>query len=127
MCHTIASKSCFPATAALENLEKALEVTAASVMNKERPLISLKRPRSSLLGSFDLSFLVEASQPVEDSMAFPSIEWSNDIDSVDDAEFIAPLAVKRRCRGLVRSDFIKCSLSKLGSSSRKKESYSSLC
>lgn len=133
VCHiVIASKSCSPATAALE---RALELAATSVidMGEERPMISFKRSRSSL-GPFDLSSLVEASPIVEESsssssIAFPSIEWSNeeDIDSEDDAEFIAPPAAKRRCRGLVRSDNIKCGLATLGISSSHKESFSSLC
>lgn len=113
MYHGIASKSCYPATAALE---KALKLAAAPVINKERPMISFKRPRSSF-GSFNLSSRVEAFQPVEDSrIAFPSIEWSNDIYSEEYAEFMAPPATKRRCRGLVRSGKIKYSLSTLGNS-----------
>jgi hypothetical protein len=86
-------------------------------------MISFKRSRSSWVGSFDLNCLVKAShQPVRDSVAFPSIEWSNDIEeSEDDAELIAPPVAKRRCRGLVRSDNIKYSLSTLGSSSPRKE------
>ena len=118
LCRRHASKKSYsPATAALE--EKALvELTAASVMNKEchPSMISfMKRPCESPAGSFDLSSLVEASQPIEDSIFFPSIEWSNGIDSEEDAiEFIAPPATKRRCHGLVRSECITCSLSTLG-------------
>jgi hypothetical protein len=110
-----------PATAALE---QALKIAAAPVINKERPMISFKRSRS-FAGSFDLSSLVEASQPVEDSLAFPSIEWSNDIDSEDDSESPAP-AAKRRCRGLARTAHKSFDLVSLGSSSRM-ESFGSLC
>jgi hypothetical protein len=114
MRHGIASKSCSPATVALE---KALKLAATPVINKKRPMISFKQQSRSFLGSFDLSSLVEASQPVEDLIAFPSIEWSNDINSEDDdAEVMAPAAAtaKQRCRGLVRSN-------------NRMESLSSLC
>jgi hypothetical protein len=116
--HGIAPKPCSPATAALE---QALKIAATPVINKERPMISFKR---SFTGSFDLSSLVEASQPVEDSIAFPSIEWSYDIDSEDDIESPAPPA-KRRCRGLARTEHKSSDLVSLGSS--RMESFSSLC
>jgi hypothetical protein len=123
LCNIIASKSCSLATAALE---KSLELAATSVINKEK--CCFKRPCSLLVGSFDLSSLVEASQLVEDSIAFPSIEWSNDGDSEEDAEFIAPPAAKRRCSGLVRSRYIKCSLlSTLGVHLAKKNPSAALC
>jgi hypothetical protein len=124
LCNIIASKSCSPATAALE---AALKLAATSAIRKDRPMISFKRPRSSLVGSFDLTSLVEASQLVEDSIAFPSIQWSNDIDSEEDAELIAPPAAKRRCSGLVRSDYGKCSLSTLGVRLAKKNPSATLC
>ncbi|KAG7371890.1 hypothetical protein IV203_018032 [Nitzschia inconspicua] len=68
---------------------------------QDRNCISLKRER---LASFDMSDILKASQQVEDSFAFPVIEWpSFDADSEEDDEFSAPPS-KRQCRGLVRCD-----------------------
>lgn len=84
---------------------------------------SLKRDRSSL-GQFDLADLLDATQPVEDSISFPSIEWnfddedeiekfsseeqhSNPVAANDDGDDPEDLLehprAKRHCRGLVRS------------------------
>ena len=118
MCRGISSKTCSPATDALE---RALKATVAPLVSKEpQPMISLKRPRS-----FDLSPLLEATHPVEDSIAFPSIEWSFDTDSDDEDESVSP-AAKRRCTGLNRSSRVNTNLSTFGSSSRM-ESFGSLC
>jgi hypothetical protein len=71
---------------------------------------SLKRPRH---GAFDMSVVLEASKEVEDSIAFPVIEWPSldnddknsekDDDEDDDAAFcFSTSPAKRQCRGLVR-------------------------
>jgi hypothetical protein len=70
---------------------------------------ALKRSRGGAIGSFenfDMSAFVEASQQVEDSIAFPSIEWPALDDSKEDdysSPDLAPVLAKRQCRGLVRS------------------------
>lgn len=57
-----------------------------------------------MIGSFDMTSFVEASQQVEDSIAFPTLEWpSLDGDDDDDQELYVP-PTKRQCRGLVRSN-----------------------
>jgi hypothetical protein len=63
---------------------------------------SLKRSRA-VSGSFDMSEFLEASKKVEDSIAFPVIEWpsfDDDDDSSEDEDFCPPS--KRQCKGLVR-------------------------
>eukprot|EP00339_Tiarina_fusa_P003163 CAMPEP_0117046424 /NCGR_PEP_ID=MMETSP0472-20121206/32104_1 /TAXON_ID=693140 ORGANISM="Tiarina fusus, Strain LIS" /NCGR_SAMPLE_ID=MMETSP0472 /ASSEMBLY_ACC=CAM_ASM_000603 /LENGTH=117 /DNA_ID=CAMNT_0004758779 /DNA_START=33 /DNA_END=386 /DNA_ORIENTATION=+ len=88
---------------ATEALQKALCLSPTPVINKEKPMItvqSLKRSRSGF--SFDMSAFDEASQQVEDSIAFPSIEWSFDDSDDEDDEDIACPAAKRRCSGLSR-------------------------
>ena len=124
MCLGLTPKSCSPAT---EALERALKVSASAIplVNNKRPMISiksLKRSRSSL-GSFDLSILTEATKPVEDSIAFPSIEWSNNDFESEDEEVTSPPPSKRRCHGLVRYVKIQTDLSLLAGV----ESYGSLC
>jgi hypothetical protein len=83
-----------------------------------------KRSRSSEVVSFDMSSFAEASQQVEDSIAFPSIEWSFGDDESDDEYFPSPPAPKRRCSGLVRSSKPSFDLSSLALS---KGSSQSLC
>jgi hypothetical protein len=71
---------------------------------------SMKRSRS-LSGSFDMSDFLKVSQQVEDSIAFPSIEWPTLSDDTDDEEdndsedefgTFSSRPNKRHCRGLVR-------------------------
>lgn len=83
------------ATAALEQALKQQTQTPKTY----QPMINLKRSR---FDSFDLSEFEQASKKIEDSISFPSIEWSfNDED--DDEDVFAPPA-KRSCSGLVRSN-----------------------
>jgi hypothetical protein len=68
---------------------------------------SLKRSRTVTPGSFDMSEFIEASKQVEDSIAFPVIEWpafddDEDGDDSDGESFCVPRPSKRRCKGLVR-------------------------
>ena len=133
----------FPATRALELAcklnSKAMPFRTASEQsgNKMISKRSLKRCRSSM-GGFSVADLVEATKPVEDSIAFPSIEWQIDEDDDDDADnksdererprigrfptpvpdddlddIIEPPRAKRQCRGLVRSKHVYCNLSQL--------------
>jgi hypothetical protein len=122
------------ATAALE---RALKITSTPVIkNKHFPMISTKSLKRSLssLGeancindTFDMTSLIESTQPVKDSIDFPTIEWSNDIDSDSDEDgFFSPPTPKRRCRGLVRTNKVDSQLSLLGSSSQLGSS-GSLC
>ena len=90
------------------------------------PSRSLKRNRSSM-GQFDFADLLDATRPVEDSIAFPSIEWNFDDEDesaqtsseaithnhvVDDEndDLIDNPRPKRHCRGLVRSKEIAYNL-----------------
>jgi hypothetical protein len=67
---------------------------------------SLKRSRP--IHAFDMSEFLEASKQVEDSMAFPTIEWpsfddSDDSDSEEEGgSYFHPSSSKRQCKGLVR-------------------------
>eukprot|EP00526_Cylindrotheca_closterium_P021216 CAMPEP_0113614010 /NCGR_PEP_ID=MMETSP0017_2-20120614/6940_1 /TAXON_ID=2856 /ORGANISM="Cylindrotheca closterium" /LENGTH=99 /DNA_ID=CAMNT_0000523153 /DNA_START=68 /DNA_END=367 /DNA_ORIENTATION=+ /assembly_acc=CAM_ASM_000147 len=79
------------ATAALEQAMK---------QSQTPKLISMKRSRSST-ASLDSSKFEEASKQIEDSIAFPNIEWSFDDDEDDVFSFEPPS--KRSCSGLVRS------------------------
>jgi len=82
---------------------------------------SLKCHRSSI-GLLDLSDLHEVTQPIADSLSFPSIEWSflDDGDNNDERDAMFPLSgcvrhrddsssmeephhAKRQCKGLLRS------------------------
>lgn len=91
---------------------------------------SQKRGRSSR-GTFDLSDLVEATQPVADSISFPAIEWSFLGDGDSDAERVGQVSsfrshgdrndisltepnAKRQCRGLIRSKQLRNELFRLG-------------
>jgi hypothetical protein len=117
------SKTLSPAT---EALERSLNMVQSPVLNKEKPMIctkNLKRSRSGF-GLLDMSAFEEASKQVEDSIAFPSIEWSfDDEDSEDD--FASPPYVKRRCRGLSRSSDASFDLASM--SSQRLGSSGSLC
>ncbi|KAL3933827.1 MAG: hypothetical protein SGBAC_010235 [Bacillariaceae sp.] len=81
------------ATAALE---QAMKQAQAPKSGPRQPMINLKRERSF---SFELSEFEEASKQIEDSIAFPSIEWSFNDDDEDDLERPS----KRSCNRLVRS------------------------
>jgi hypothetical protein len=131
---------------------KALQVFESSSMSehKERthsPMIksitttntsSMKRSRSSASSSFDMGDFIKASQQVEETIAFPTIEWpsldcddsddssssddsdfsfsrttkDDDDDSEDDDFFQQQPSRKRQCRGLTRCDR-SCNLSSL--------------
>jgi len=133
---------------------KALQVFESSSMSehKERtnsPMIksftttntsSMKRSRSSASSSFDMGDFIKASQQVEETIAFPTIEWpsldyddnSDDSSSSDDSDsfsfsrttkdddddsedydfFQQQPSRKRQCRGLTRCDR-SCNLSSL--------------
>ena len=122
---TTLTKSSSPATQALEMSLN--ETRFPSITESNKPMICtqrLKRSRSAM-GSFDMSVFVEASQQLEDSIAFPSIEFPT-FDSDDEEEYASPPAAKRRCRGLTRTKNISSDLSSLGSSERF-GSYGSLC
>ena len=107
-----------PATAALDEF---LKLESSPCFEEHKPMICykvLKRSRSSSdETSFDMDSLIKASQPVEDSIAFPTIEWCNDLDD-EDEEPISEPSSKRRCRGLVRSRNVSSDLSSLGSAPR---------
>lgn len=73
---------------------------------------SLKRSRLSL-EEFDMSGLMEATEPIEDANSFPSIDWDFLDDDTEKEEIAATLGyrstpgdlpyAKRRCGGLLRS------------------------
>ena len=122
------------ATSALESsLKRSKKTSELCVHSNHRPMISskgLKRPHSSigLFNNFDMSSFKKASQQVEDSIAFPTIEWNfNDSDSEEILDYV-PLAAKRRCRGLVRSNgSVNLSSFFGGSSTNRSGSSGSLC
>lgn len=81
------------------------------------------RSRSTVSGSFDMGDFLKASQQVEETIAFPAIEWpsfDDDDSSVassvtkddDEEEDYFQHSRKRQCRGLVRCDR-SCNLSSL--------------
>uniref|UniRef100_A0A7S4ASP3 Uncharacterized protein n=1 Tax=Pseudo-nitzschia australis TaxID=44445 RepID=A0A7S4ASP3_9STRA len=98
----------------------------------------LKRSRSSFSGSFDMRDVLKASEQVEETIAFPSVEWPSldDADSDDDNSYniqssltrsrddrdddeefddyfsTQTLRRKRQCRGLTRCNR-SCNLSSL--------------
>jgi hypothetical protein len=95
------SSPCKPQSLASEALEKALNFVPDHVISMDKPMIrttALKRSRNTL-GSFGMSDFEDAAKQVEESIAFPSIEWNFNDD--DDEEFTQPS--KRRCQGLARS------------------------
>jgi len=84
-----------PATRALERAKHTLSQAPSSlvapkadaVLPRHESMItknSLKRSRSTM-GSFKLDDLFEATAPVEESIAFPSIEWNFDHDEEDES------------------------------------------
>merc|ERR1740117_295022 len=131
---------------------KALQVFESSSMSEHKartslPMInsitttttktSMKRSRSSAASSaFDMGDFIKASQQVEETIAFPTIEWpsldyddnSDDSSSSDDSDsfsfsritkedddddfFQQQPSRKRLCRGLTRCDR-SCNLSSL--------------
>ena len=97
-----------PATEALRKALICLNSNTASVSRSEKPTMiktqSLKRPFSCSSTTFDMSAFADASQHVEESIAFPSIEWNFDIGcEEDDEELVSPPPAKRRCHGLARA------------------------
>jgi hypothetical protein len=119
MCYPTVKTSSCPATEALDRALNSLLETRPCFA-KEKPMIcikNLKRSRSSEVVSFDMSAFTEASQQVEDSVAFPSIEWSFGDDDSDDEDYASPPAPKRRCGGLVRSNKHSFDLSSLSGGS----------
>jgi hypothetical protein len=128
MANQIMSKSTPPATEALETaLNKRVE---SPIIDYKEPMIctkNLKRSRSTMgsFESFDMSDFAKASQQVEESIAFPTIEWPDIDDSEEDNEPTFEPTAKRRCRGLVRSKN-SCNLFELGSTQRL-GSAGSLC
>ena len=120
------------ATAALE---MALKQTQAlpPINTVQRPMISsksLKRSRSMTVGlfdNFDMGDFAKASKQIEESIAFPAIEWSFDESEAEEDSFDLEPSAKRRCRGLVRSKG-SADLSVVGvSSSQRFGSSGSLC
>lgn len=126
-----------PATRALElafKLDHARRAGMAFATLPPKKMIqqnSLKRSRSSL-SSLNVADLIEATQPVEDSINFPSIDWQFDEGEdgddeaegaisnlqspspvVADDEMLDPPRAKRHCGGLVRSKQVACDLSQL--------------
>ena len=116
----------FPATKALQEALKLdskhmkfSQKIESSMEGKE----NLKRSHS-VLCSFDMSSFAEASKEIEDSFAFPTLEWPTIDGSQDDEEPYVPLA-KRRCHGLSRSHRASFDLTALAS--ERKGSCGSLC
>ena len=89
-------------TPATEALQKALSPTIRTVEKKMIGVKSLKRSLSDY--AFDMNAFADASQQVEESIAFPSIEWDfssdDDNDDHDDDDEVSPAPAKRICRGL---------------------------
>ena len=104
-----------PASEALELVLKLSCVVPVHVKKETKKMIDTKRLKrqissmssTSSMETFDLSSIAHATQPVEDSIAFPEIAWSNDTDTEisDSCEDSCPFmpSPKRICRGLVRS------------------------
>ena len=114
------SKSHSPAT---EALSKAMDSATMPVVTRQKPMINssaMKRSRTSL-DSFDMSDFEVPSKQVEDSIVFPTIEWS--FADNDDEDEIPPPS-KRMCRGLARSAG-SCDLFSL--SHERNGSFGSLC
>jgi hypothetical protein len=116
-----------PATAALE---KALRFQPKHVVSSEKPMIkaaALKRSRTSCETSFDMSAFEEASKQVEESIAFPSIEWSVFDDDNDEEDYYYQPS-KRSCQGFTRCNG-SLDLFSLSSSScqQRRGSNGSLC
>jgi hypothetical protein len=111
------------ATAALE---KVLCTQANYVISKEKPMIkraALKRSQNNVESSFDMSEFEEVSKQVEQSIAFPSIEWNfSDVD--DEDNYNQPS--KRSCHGFSRSQG-SLDLASLMGSCHRRGSNGSLC
>jgi hypothetical protein len=106
----------FPATEALELLMKVSGAPKPKNGAKKKENMisnrSLKRSRSSMK-SFDVTDLLDATQPVEESIAFISIAWNFDDDDSDNnyaPEILSNPRAKRHCRGLVRSEKVEDNL-----------------
>lgn len=115
--------TCKPQSPATEALQKALTFVPNHVISTEKPMIqanAMKRSRSTL-GSFGMADFEDAANQVEESIAFPSIEWNFD---GDEEEFTQPS--KRRCQGLSRSNE-SFDLMSLGSFQKRRGSNGSLC
>jgi hypothetical protein len=147
MTHSFLSDRSIPATDALDLALKVLENPRVpqddpTKVRKERtPMISsrgLKRSQSKMGSSFSLSDLLDATKPVEESIAFPCIEWTFDDDEDDSdsnsfpsisspSDDLTPPSfdfsnlddvlfnhrAKRTCRGLLRSKKIETDLASL--------------
>ncbi len=77
----------FPATDALHKTIKnlpAMEVVLCRAAPCSSALKRLRQPFKSST-AFDLKELLLATRPVEDSIAFPTIEWNNDYDEDEDS------------------------------------------
>jgi hypothetical protein len=122
-----------PATRALDKIcDLNVSRMACTIVNSpgHKKMIqrtSLKRSRTSG-GLLDFSDIIEATQPVIESIAFPTIEWSftddgdanDDVDVTypffrcrsdgNDVETMEPPSAKRRCRGLFRSRQLQSNL-----------------
>jgi len=105
---------------------------SSSTETKRSVPLKRSRSRSALAGSFDMGDFLKASQQVEDTIAFPAIEWPSfddddisssdddnnsaassltrqrqvgeDLDDDDDEDFFHQSPRKRPCRGLTRCD-----------------------
>jgi hypothetical protein len=132
----VCQTSCFPATAALELALKVpiipMQQQRNTITGKEEIMLSkksLKRSRS-IFHPFDVAELLDATKPVEESIAFPCIEWDFDDEEDEEHSTIIPvennatpttlddfddlsIPRKRHCRGLVRSKQVKCNLAQL--------------
>ena len=121
----------FSATAALE---KSLTCQTKHVVSQGKPMIkaaALKRSRknfdesSSSVSSFDMSEFADASKQVEESIAFPSIQWDFNDEDQDDEDHYTPTSSKRLCQGFSRSTAC-LDLSSLSASCQRRGSNGSL-
>jgi len=116
-------------------LEQSLQFqTSKYVVSKGKPMIktaALKRPRknfhesSSSSSSFDMSEFEDASKQVEQSIAFPSIQWDFNDDDQDDEDNYTQPSSKRLCQGFSRSTAC-LDLSSLSTSCQRRGSNGSL-
>jgi len=88
---------------ATQALAQALS-TPSSVVRSKEPMIQLKRTY------FDMTALEEVSQQVEDSIAFPTIEWAFSDD--DEEDVVEERPAKRSCNELSRKN-ASCDLASL--------------
>lgn len=106
------SKSLGPAT---EALDKAFSPIPNHEIRKSTSRIrrkSTQARRGSLDSAFDMAAFERATKQVEESIAFPAIDWSFNEDD-NDEEIDISKGAKRRCQGLTRNDgfFDLCKLS----------------